>query len=67
MGLGGFGCVDSVEADDYLPSGGAANAKGIPAGDLYDAARECLPGFYGHVFLGLPAGRSCGEGEKKRA
>jgi hypothetical protein len=56
-----------MKANGYLSSERAADAKRVPVGDLYDAARERLPGFYGGVFLGLPAGRSCGEGEKKRA
>jgi hypothetical protein len=67
VGLGGFGRVDPVETDRHLPANRTANPKRVPVGDLYDVARERLPGFYGGVFLGLPAGRSCGEGEKKRA
>nr|WP_279304722.1 hypothetical protein [Salinibacter ruber] len=65
--LGGFGRVDPVETDRHLSTNRTANSKSVPVGDLYDAACERLPGFYGRISSGLPAGGSCGEGEKKRA
>ncbi|MCS4184707.1 hypothetical protein GGP43_002763 [Salinibacter ruber] len=59
--------VDAVEANGYLSSSGAANAKGIPVGDLYDAARERLPGLYRSVSsLGLCSGEGGDSDKEKR-
>jgi hypothetical protein len=65
IGLGGFGRVDPVETDRHLSANRTANSKSVPVGDLYDAARERLPGFYGRISLGLPVG-AIGTCDEKR-
>ncbi|MCS3685442.1 hypothetical protein GGP62_003085 [Salinibacter ruber] len=67
IGLGRFGRVYAMKANGYLSSERAADIVGVPVCDLQDSSCEGLTRLYEDVFLGLPAGRSCGEGEKKRA
>ncbi len=62
-----FRRVDAVEADGYLSSSGAANAKGIPVGNLYDPSCEGLAGLYGSVSsLGLCSGEGGDSDKEKR-
>ncbi|MCS3648372.1 hypothetical protein GGP63_002975 [Salinibacter ruber] len=65
--LSRFRRVHAMKADGYLSSERAADIVGVPVCDLQDSSCEGLTRLYEDVFLGLPAGRSCGEGEKKRA